>query len=363
MSAVLHYVEHWLELSAGFVHAHVSRSRHRGVVVSHNRLEHRDAFPHRPLVSLHPLASRIPAHRWPRDRTRLLRLLARAYRVGVVHVHFGYVVGDVLDAVRRSDVRLVVSLHGSDVTALPRTQPGHYDEVVTVADAVIVPSRFLAGVAADLGFPTDRLHVIPAGIDTRFFTPAPLPEAPTVTFVGRLVEKKGLDVLLRAWPSVVDAVPDAQLTVLGAGPLVDAVGAAGPSVRYVVPDPQRRAEQVRDAIRSARVVVTPSRTAASGDAESLLLVNLEAQASGRPVVTTRHGGIPEFVAVDESAIVVPENDAPALANALVRVLTDAALAERLAGNGPRIAAAFDVADCAARVDALYDELLRGRPRK
>jgi glycosyltransferase involved in cell wall biosynthesis len=359
-ATVLHYVEHWLELSSGFVHGHVSRSRHRGLVVSHNRLENRRTFPHRPLVSLHPLAARDSARRWPRDRTRVLGALASAYRVGVVHVHFGYAVGDVLDVVRRRNLPLVLSLHGSDATALPTAQPGHYDEVASIADAVIVPSRFLAGVAADLGFPTDRIQVVPAGIDTTFFTPSPLPDAPEVTFVGRLVEKKGVDVLLRAWPAVIDAIPGARLTIVGAGPLADSLESAGTSVRHIPPQPDRRAEQVRDAIRSARVVVTPSRTAASGDAESLLLVNLEAQASGRPVVTTDHGGIPEFVVADESALVVPENDESALAAALVRVLGDHALATRLAAGGPGVASRFDIADCARRVDEIYDSLLTRR---
>ena len=363
MTTVLHYVEHWLDLSAGFVHEHVSRSAHRGLVVSHNRVENRDTFPHRPLVSLHPLASRVPARRWPRDRTRVLGLLASLYRIDVVHVHFGYVVGDVLDLVRRRELPLVLSLHGSDATALPAAQPGHYAEAVDLAAAVVVPSRFLADVAHGLGFPADRLHVIPAGIDTTFFTPAPLPDAATVTFVGRLVEKKGLDVLLRAWPGVVEAEPGARLTVVGAGPLADQIPAGDPSIVHLRPQPERRGEQVREAIRAARVVVTPSRTAASGDAESLLLVNLEAQASGRPVVTTRHGGIPEFVVADDSALVVPENDAPALTAALVRVLTDDTFAARLSAAGPTVAAGFDVADCARRVDSVYDALVARPSRK
>lgn len=358
---VLHYVEHWLDLSAGFVHAHVSRSRHRGVVVSHNRVENRDAFPFRPVISLAPLVRRVPARRWPRDRTRLLSALSTVANVRLVHVHFGYVVGDVTDLARRRGVPLVLSLHGSDATELPRQQPGHYTEAARQTKAMIVPSRYLADVAQGLGFDEQRIHVVPAGIDTSFFASTTPPDEPTVAFVGRLVEKKGLDILLQSWPAVVSAVPAARLTVLGDGPLATALPKDDPSVVHLRPQPQRRAEQVRETLRAARVVVTPSRTAASGDAESLLLVNLEAQSSGRAVVTTRHGGIPEFVRDGESALVVPENDPRALAAALVAVLTDDALAGRLAAAGPGVAAAYDVRACVARVDALYDELL-ARPR-
>jgi glycosyltransferase involved in cell wall biosynthesis len=354
---VLHYVEHWLELSAGFVHSHVSRSRHRGVVVSHNALENRAAFPHTPLRRLDRLHSVVPERRWPRVRTQTLRGIARLYRASLVHVHFGYVVNDVVDMVRSTSMPLVLSLHGNDATALPRQQPRHYEAARSTAAAVIVPSQFLADVAADIGFAAERIHVIPAGIDTTFFTPTPLPAAPTVAFVGRLVEKKGIDVLLDAWPQVVAAVPEARLRVVGHGPLLHLIPRDDPSICYEPPQPERRADQVRDLLRACQVVATPSRTAPSGDAESLLLVNLEAQASGRPVVTTRHGGIPEFVRDGKSALVVPESDPDALATALVSVLSDEAVAHRLATAGPAVAGEYDVARCAARVDNLYDALL------
>ena len=229
---------------------------------------------------------------------------------------------------------------------------------LSYARAVIVPSRFLAERVAPLGVPADRIHVIPSGVDVRWFAPTPLPAGiAEVLFVGRFVEKKGLDVLLQAWPAVAASAPGARLRILGSGPMEALARSGGPDVTVEPTDPARRAEQVRDAIRDARIVVTPSKTAADGDAETLLLVNLEAQASGRPLVTTQHGGIPEYVEEGRTALVVPENDADALGDAITRLLTDESLATRLAGAGPELAARFDVAACTARVDALYDRLL------
>jgi colanic acid/amylovoran biosynthesis glycosyltransferase len=361
--SVLHYVEHWLEISSGFVHAHVSRSRHRAVVVSHNATENRAAFPHRPVIRLDRVHSHVPPRRWLDLRTTLLRGIATATRAQVVHVHFGYAAGDVLGLVERTGLPFVLSLHGSDVTSLPRQQPGHYDALSRAVDAVVVPSHFLAHAVEGLGFPSDRIHVIPAGIDTSFFTPTPVPTDPVVAFVGRFVEKKGIDTLLRAWPAVVAGVPNARLDIVGAGPLDELLPVGDRSIRRVAPRERGRADQVRDLIRAARVVAAPSRTSSSGDAESLLLVNLEAQASGRPVVTTRHGGIPEFVRDSESALLIDEDDADALANALISALTDDDLAQRLGAAGPAVAREYDVADCARRVDALYDELIACRGRK
>jgi glycosyltransferase involved in cell wall biosynthesis len=346
------------------VHALVDRSTHDAVVVSRDAPQHTGTFPAPVLRSLGP-TGRLPARLARAARTAALVSMARRHGVAIVHVHFGYAAHDVLGLVARRHLPLVLSLHGDDVTALPALRPGHYDQLRARVAAVVVPSRWLADRTVELGFDRGVVHVIPSGVDTTRFTPSPVPPGPRVAFVGRLVEKKGLDVLLAAWREVRAAVPDAELLVLGDGPLRDLVAEAvapGSGVRHLQPDATRRHDQVVELLRDARAVVSPSRTAADGDAESLLLVNLEAQASGRPVVTTRHGGIPEFVAEDRSALVVEPGDPRGLAAALVRALREPGLAERLGVAGPAVAAGFDVAAGAAAVDRLYDALLADRGR-
>lgn len=361
MSRVAHYLPRWLELSAGFVAAQLKWSRHDNVVLSRDEFVCLDAFPYQPRRSLHvnKVPGRTPrlAREWIR-RVQLATLLP-AYRADLVHVHFGHQVNDVVGTIGRRPY--VLSLHGHDITGLLHDQPHHYDRVVGTVHEVIVPSRFLAAATERAGFDPSLIRIIPSGIDTKFFAPTPLPGGPpTIAYVGRLVEKKGLDVLLEAWPLVHAEHPQSRLVVLGDGPLAPLLREADESVTHVLPEPARRHEQVRDVIRSARLVVTPSRTAANGDSESLLLVNLEAAASGRPVVSTDHGGIPEFVHDGETGLLVAEGDAVALAGSISRVLGDASLAKRLADSAVRHAATLDVRACAARVDDLYDEVRRNR---
>lgn len=352
-------MERWLPLSEQFVHALVTGSRHPGVVVARRPLENTDVFPYQPVRSLR----RVPT-RWPtaRNEQRLvtagLMTLTARYHPALVHHHHGYGAGSSLGFVRRRGVPFVVSLHGEDVTSDARRHPGHLARVLEVADAVVVPSRFLMGLAVEIGAREESVYVIPSGVDTQVFAPTPLPGgSPEVVFVGRFVEKKGVDTLLAAWPSVRSRVPSATLRLVGFGPLETLVPSVGPGVVVEEAQPTRRGVQVREAIRGARLVVTPSRTASDGDSESLLLVNLEAQASGRPLVTTRHGGIPEFVDDGRTALLVPEADPAALAQAMVRVLTDEDLALRLASAGPAWVAQFEVSRCTSRVDALYDRLI------
>lgn len=360
MATVLHVIERYLDLSSGFVHGQIGRSRHRGVVVSRQPIENLAAFSLPAVLRVPAVVDLMPTGARERAARAYVLRQARRIHADIAHAHFGYALPYARIAMRRAGLPLVLSLHGHDATAWPREAPWAYAPDPSLVAAVVVPSAWLGERAAALGFAPDRIRVIPSGVDTAFFAPSPRPTGdPVVAFVGRLVDKKGIDTLMAAWPAVRAAVANARLRVVGAGPLAGLV--RGDGVELIAPDAERRAEQVRDALAAATVVVTPSHTAADGDAESLLLVNLEAQASGRPVVTTRHGGIPEFVDENSSALVVPEADPVALANALTQVLTDEALASRLGVAGPAVAARFDVRAMTARVDDLYDELLDRPP--
>jgi glycosyltransferase involved in cell wall biosynthesis len=352
---VLHYIERWLPRSESFVHGVVTNSRHPNVVVSAGRLENTDQYPHPDLVCLAPLWFRTPPKHRHQTVTACLMYQVLRHRARLVHVHHGYRGYEAKGVTRRLKLPLVVSLHGDDVTGYLDEHPDVYDGVLDRAAAVVVPSEFLVPAAVAAGARAEAVHVIPSGVDLSLFTPSPLPDGPPeAVFVGRFVEKKGLDVLAAAWPTVLHAVPDARLRILGYGPLESLARSIAGDVEVVVGASR---SQVQDAIRRARVVVSPSHTAPGDAVETLLIANLEAQASGRPVVTTRHGGIPEFVRDGETALLVPEGDADALADALIRVLSDADLASRLGGAGPEWAAQFDIRRGAARLDDLYDSLV------
>jgi colanic acid/amylovoran biosynthesis glycosyltransferase len=356
LPAVAHFIDTWLRASEPFVHDIISNLQHPGVVVSRLDLENVERFPVHPLRSLAPVCNRLPIRLQPAAVTAGLSLVVLRHRARLLHVHHGYRLHEAAGVARLLRLPLVVSLHGHDVTGYLEEHPQIYDGVGEKVAAAVVPSEFLKGLAIRAGFRPEAVQVIPSGVDTHSFRPSPLPEGPPVAlFVGRFVEKKGLDVLLRAWPAVVSSVPDARLRLLGYGPLEVLARRAGPNVE-VVSTPTHA--EVSKAMRSATMVVSPSRTAPDDSVESLLIVNLEAQASGRPVVTTRHGGIPEFVSEGHTSLLVPENDEVSLARAMVDVLADRDLAERLGAAGPGWAERFAVRRCAARVDALYDDLLK-----
>ena len=354
--SVLHFTADWLPASEVFVYDLIRHLRRPAVVVTSNRLQNTERFPLPDVHSFVPLYRVVrPGSLRPRVLTAGLGLLARHRHVDLVHVHHGYGVEHVLGVVRQRRLPLVLSLHGHDVTGYLEHRPDAYQQTIDHVAAVVVPSRFLVSHALAAGFDPACIHVLPSGVDTTFFSPTSLPDGPpTVLFVGRFVAKKGIDVLGSAWPAVQAEVPSARLRLLGFGPL-EGLARAIPGNVSVELAPDRAT--VRDAMRAATVVVSPSHNAPDDAVESLLMVNLEAQASGRPVVTTRHGGIPEYVRDGETALVVAENDVDALVDALVRLLQDSDLASRLAAGGPAAVSGLDLHQTAARMDALYDGLI------
>ena len=152
----------------------------------------------------------------------------------------------------------------------------------------------------------------------------PLPAAPRALFVGVLERYKAFDVLAEAWRRVVTEVPDAVLHVVGQGTLSPVASALLQELPGRVEwTPALTAEEVSGALDAATLLVLPSRS------EGMGRVVIEAGCRGRAVVGSRVGGIPDVVADGETGVLVPPGDPVALAGALVQVLSDRTLAERL----------------------------------
>ncbi len=232
-----------------------------------------------------------------------------------------------------SRARVVVELHGDWRTAtrlygspLRRVLEPVTEPVARAALRRADVVRTISGYTTELIRPLGRepAAVFPAFVDLSAFRarpPVPLPEEPRVLFVGVLERYKGIDVLADAWSRVAERVDAATLRVVGDGPDADAGRALG--ARW---DRRLSADDVAQALDEASLLVLPSRS------EGLPRIAIEAFCRGRPIVGTRAGGIPDIVEDGVSGLLVPPEDPSALADALVRCLSDRALLERLAAG-------------------------------
>ena len=177
----------------------------------------------------------------------------------------------------------------------------------------------------------------PDSVPTADPTSAPtLAGRPLVLAVGRLAAQKGLDVLVDAAAHWADLDPVPLLAIAGDGPLAGDLRARAASLGVDAAFLGRR-DDVADLLAAAAVFVLPSRW------EGQPLILQEALRAGAAIVATRVGGIPDLVGED-AALLVPPEDAPALAAAVRAVLTDAALASRLQAAASRRGAALPTAD-------------------
>jgi glycosyltransferase involved in cell wall biosynthesis len=210
-----------------------------------------------------------------------------------------------------------------------------------------------------------KVHLVRNGIDLSAFrapvtAPAPADRPPGAVTVCRLVDKKGVDVLVDAARLLHERGLDVPVEVVGDGPLrgalVTRAAAAGLSGLVTFHGALPPAA-VRQRLHRAACFVLPCRVAADGDADGLPVSIVEALAAGLPVVSTPVAGVPEVVSDGVSGLLVPADDPVALAAALERLLSDVPLRRRLGEGAVRVAAAFDAASCVARLDALLSRAL------
>jgi len=291
----------------------------------------------------------------------------------LIHAHFG---PDGVYAMRLAqylDLPFLVSFHGFDAPPARRTlarglRPAalcylmHRTELRRSAGAFIAVSRFIQEGLIRHGFPEDKVRLHYTGVDTGLFTPAPASARPPFLLcVAEHVERKGIDVLLRAFARIAGRFPQVELVLAGGGPLTPGlqVEAAGLGLagraRFLGPCP---AHEVLRLLQDAYAFVLPCRTAEGGDSEGLGMIFLEASACGRPVVATVHGGIPEVVRHGETGLLAPENDPEALAGHLAALLEDRALAEEMGRRGREfVCDQFDLFRQTAKLELIYDEIL------
>ena len=185
----------------------------------------------------------------------------------------------------------------------------------------------------------------------------PLPDPPVVLFVGVLERYKAVDVLAEAWKLAAPEVPGAILHIVGRGTLAEIPTALVADLPAQTRWTERLATaDVARALDEATVLVLPSRS------EGLGRVVVESFCRGRGVVGSCVGGIPDIVEDGRTGKLVPPGDARALADALVEVLSDGALAERL-GSAGRAAVEPWLAtpeEYALRIRELVDEVTERR---
>jgi len=294
-------------------------------------------------------------------------LLRKKHRCKLIHAHWLVpqgVVAALAIATARLNSKLIVTCHGADLHSLKgplwkivkRWVLKRSTRITVVSHAM---KRLIGELAADS---VHKTFVAPMGTDLAgLFKPKIAPTSslrPSLLFVGRLVEKKGLIYLLKAMPEILQKYPDTVLTVVGDGPL------RGSLQRYVQKAALSGAVEFKGAVEhtrlpafytSASAAIFPFVEAGDGNQEGFGLVLVEAQGCHCPIIASDMPPLEDTVVGDQRYWLCAPADPDALANKVCELLSEsrAARRHRLQGAREYVVSNFDWQRIGVRYNNIY----------
>jgi colanic acid/amylovoran biosynthesis glycosyltransferase len=292
--------------------------------------------------------------------------LARARGITHLHAHFASVATTVTRlAARLTELPYSFTAHAKDLFH-EAVDPRDLRRKLADAAAVVTVSDYnVSHLRAHFGATATSVRRVYNGLDlARFPFAAPSGRLPRIVAVGRLIEKKGFEVLVDACALLRDQGRSFECLIVGAGEGRAALEAQidwrslARQVSLLGPRPQG---EVAALVQSGAAFAAPCVVGGDGNRDGLPTVLLEAMALGTPCVATDVTGIPELIATGVSGLLVAQRDPVALAQALARLLDDEALRLRLAAAARRrIEADFDSAQTSAALRAIFAGATRAR---
>ncbi|HEX3775155.1 MAG TPA: glycosyltransferase family 4 protein [Polyangiaceae bacterium] len=225
-------------------------------------------------------------------------------------------------------VPAVIKLHGSDMNVVAKWSGPRrcLKWALPRAERVVAVSGALVEAAAALGVPRERIDLVPNGIDRNKFKPRDRAEArrelglplagPILLYIGHVTQAKGAFDLVRAYAAAEPRLPNARLILVGDGAELESCKKLGQELSDTISFVGAQShDRIPTWLAACDALALPSWN------EGMPNVVLEALASGRRVVATRVGGIPEVLSA-ELGILVPPRDLGALEGALETILTE-----------------------------------------
>ncbi len=299
---------------------------------------------------------------------RLAKLCSRRRHYDVLHAHFGPVGNSFRFARELWKAPLVVSFHGYDFSTAPRKEgAAMYAKLFETADAITVNSEYTRTQVQKLGCSASKLHKLPVGLnpDEFSFSERTLrPGEPVrILTVARLVKIKGHEFSLRALAKLRQKHPNLHYDLVGDGPLRPDLEklAAQLGLRDAVTfHGACDGAQVQRRMAESQIFLLTS-ASVEGDQEGQGLALQEAQAAGLPVVTTRHGALPEGLVPEKSGFLAPEGDVDAIAERLSFLVEHPEVWPEMGRQGRAfVEERFDIRKLNRQLVELYERIMSAR---
>lgn len=281
----------------------------------------------------------------------------------LIHAHF---VDDGHDAIllgRKLDVPVITTVHGRDITKHCGTFlcRGKRKKVFNCSSRIIAVSDYIKNTLIANGCPEHKIYQHYIGVDTEKFSgkKCEFPE-PSILFVGRLVEKKGVRYLLEAINMLGNAHRNTRLNIVGSGRLEGQLRQMSGRYRLNVHFLGKKTPvQIKQLMLESWLFAAPSVTADNGDTEGLGMVFLEAQSLKTPVVAFRSGGVVEAVDDGKSGFLCEEQNAACLAEHIKMLIDDAEQRKRFGEHGRKyVLEKFNIVSQSLKLALIYREVIQ-----
>ncbi|MFT5367666.1 MAG: colanic acid/amylovoran biosynthesis glycosyltransferase [Candidatus Latescibacterota bacterium] len=294
--------------------------------------------------------------------------LIKERKINVLHAHFGTTGIQALKLKKKLKIPLLTSFYGIDASRhlSSKRMQGAFKQLFQEGDLFSVLGKHMKNRLLTAGCPIQKIQILHLGVDlenipfkTRMW---PRNQGQiTMMYCGRLVEKKGIFFALEAFYHLSQQWPNLVFQIVGDGPLRN-------SVEHTI-----RKYQLQDrvqlkgmlshsetllAMQQAHIFILPSITAKNGDQEGTPTVLMEAQASGLPVVSTRHADIPEVVKHGKTGFLVPEKNSASLQHQVNDLLKHPETWPSLGKSGrAHICRYYNIHRETSKLEALYESLI------
>jgi glycosyltransferase involved in cell wall biosynthesis len=308
-----------------------------------------------------------------RSQEELCEIL-RKENVDLIHARFGTTGAELLSVKQELGIPMLTSFHGFDLPTNVRSMEkydGRLEPLFKEGDLFTVTSNNMKKILVESGCPKNKIFVHHSGIDIGKFSfkSHEIPEDGMITIlsVGRLVKKKGMKYLIKAFSQVYDQYPHVRLRIAGDGPLRNELGDQVKQLKLNKAVTFLGALSYEDIIREmqqAHLFALASTTTKDGNQEGIPNVIKEALASGLPVVSTKHAGIPELVRNGRSGILVPERDTAAMTQSLLWFIKNPDQWNKMAKNGRKtVKRLFNAKNQVNELEHIYLSVIDGLDSK